>query len=139
MLATTAFLLERLDSSGRLMALTISLLPVDDVFCCALAGASFYKAARKRRPQLACFSTSFCGVISTQQRFMWAYNLPASERPPWWGADLSQMLAEAGALSMLQWARVQGSDWDERTCGAAARQGHAELLQWAREQGCPWN
>ena len=31
--------------------------------------------------------------------------------------------------------------WDERTCSAAAYEGHLEVLQWVRAQDsqCPWS
>ena len=40
---------------------------------------------------------------------------------------------------MLQWVRVNGCPWDEKTCANAADGGHLEVLQWARANGAPWD
>ena len=42
-------------------------------------------------------------------------------------------------LAVLQWARENGCEWDERTCVVASRRGHVEVLKWALSHGCPWN
>jgi hypothetical protein len=53
--------------------------------------------------------------------------------------DLCSWSAGNGHLEVLQWARANGSPWDEWTCTKAARNGHLEVLKWARANGCPWN
>ena len=47
--------------------------------------------------------------------------------------------AGGGCLSVLKWARAQGSPWGTSTCREAAKNGHLAVLQWARAQGCPWD
>ncbi|AGO83379.1 Ankyrin repeat domain containing protein [Pandoravirus salinus] len=47
--------------------------------------------------------------------------------------------AGGGHLDVLQWARANGCEWDERTCAKAAKGGHLGVLQWARANGCPWD
>jgi hypothetical protein len=70
----------------------------------------------------------------------------ATMRPnPRRGADakiataVCQAIARCGHLSVLQWARESGYNWDEATCAEAAGGGHLELLQWARGNGCDWD
>jgi hypothetical protein len=53
--------------------------------------------------------------------------------------DLCSWSAGNGHMEVLQWARANGSPWDEWTCTKAARNGHLEVLKWARANGCPWN
>ena len=53
--------------------------------------------------------------------------------------NLCSFAARAGYLEVLQWARLNGSPWDEWTCAYAAQGGHLEVLQWARLNGCPWD
>ena len=75
---------------------------------------------------------------------------------------MCELLALAGNLTALQWARRSNSQpiihylpdqsqpqkrsrvapllpWNARTCSNAVAGGHLELLKWAREQGCPVN
>jgi len=40
-------------------------------------------------------------------------------------------------LEVLQWARANGCQWNERTCTWAAWWGRLEILKWAHENGCP--
>ena len=47
--------------------------------------------------------------------------------------------AEGGHLSVLQWARHNGCDWNWKTCVAAAGGGNLSILQWARQNGCDWD
>ena len=45
-------------------------------------------------------------------------------------------------LTVLQWARANGCDWDELTCIRAVSGGHMAMLQWAWancHDGCDWN
>ena len=48
---------------------------------------------------------------------------------------LKMYAARNGHLSIIQWARQNGCDWDSGTCSAAARNGHLSILQWARKIG----
>ena len=41
-----------------------------------------------------------------------------------WNVETFDTAAEKGNLEMLQWLHSQGCPWSERTCSAAARQGH---------------
>ncbi len=54
-------------------------------------------------------------------------------------SEFTTILARGGHLNVIQWARSQGSLWDERTCANAAGGGYLEVLQWLRSQGCPWD
>ncbi len=48
-------------------------------------------------------------------------------------------LAGSGNLAMLQWARVNGCPWDERSWFCAALNNHLEILTWAYANGCVIN
>ena len=52
---------------------------------------------------------------------------------------LSHVLASAGDVEALQWAREHGCPWDYRTCSRAAQKGRLEVLQWLHAHGCPWD
>ena len=60
---------------------------------------------------------------------------------------LSCVLARAGDIEALRWAREHGCPWavpgpwpyDQTTCAEAAREGHLGVLQWLHESGCPWD
>ena len=68
--------------------------------------------------------------------------LPVKARPAYPTTPLlNRLLAIAGDLEALQWARGHSCPWDEDTCAAAARGGHLDVLQWMRSQDppCPWN
>eukprot|EP01051_Picozoa_sp_SAG22_P012777 SAG22_NODE_1360_length_4622_cov_2.212912_6_plen_241_part_00 len=47
--------------------------------------------------------------------------------------------AARGELSVLQWLRSSGCQWDAETITAAARSGHLDVLQWVVDNGCPWD
>jgi len=42
-----------------------------------------------------------------------------------------------GSVSLLEWARENGSSWDETTTRSAAEGGHIEAVKWLMENGCP--
>ncbi len=44
-----------------------------------------------------------------------------------------------GHLSVLQWARENGCEWNSNTCAFAAKNGHLSVLQWSHKNGCEWN
>jgi len=48
-------------------------------------------------------------------------------------------IAGRGWMSGLQWARKQGSPWNELACAQGARGGHLDIVKWLREQGCHWD
>ena len=89
----------------------------------------FHRAIRDRFPNGT--RTTPSAVLSSSERFIWTYTELSKEvRPPWWGADLCQMIVATGQLSGLQWVRHRNygikarCDWDSDTCRAAARGGH---------------
>jgi hypothetical protein len=73
----------------------------------------------------------FCGSVG---RLAWA----CLNWCPW-ESRTCRLVAGAGHLGVLQWAREQDSpcQWDRRTCESAAEGGHLEVLKWAWEHGCP--
>jgi hypothetical protein len=56
-----------------------------------------------------------------------------------WDEWTCSQAAGGGYLEVLRWARENGCFWDELTCRLAAEGGHLEVLKWARENGCPWD
>ena len=46
-------------------------------------------------------------------------------------------MARNGNLEFLQFLRVKGCPWNEKTCAYAAQNGHLECLQYAHNNGCP--
>jgi hypothetical protein len=44
-----------------------------------------------------------------------------------------------GHLSVLQWLRSNGCEWDEDVMSEAALSGHLRVLKWAYEQQCPFD
>jgi hypothetical protein len=54
-----------------------------------------------------------------------------------WCAHTCASAAQAGHLSVLQWARANGCPWDNDTVVAAETHGHFEVLRWALANGCP--
>jgi len=56
-----------------------------------------------------------------------------------WDFHICALAAENGHLDLLQWARNNGCPWEVNTCYSAARKGHLEILKWARENGCDWD
>ena len=109
----------------------------DDAYCTASSCLGFHTAIRERFPDGT--HTGPSGVFSSIERFMWAYTeLPVEARPPWDGSNLCGMIARAGNLDALKWARANGCDWDSYTCSQAAGGGHLEVLQWLRANGCGW-
>ena len=102
--------LERLDD--RLMEQMVDGLDEGEAYYWALACQLFRRAIRERLPNST--RTGPSSVLSSSERFMWAYTaLPEGARPPWWGANLCEKIAAAGQLSAQQWARANNCDWDE--------------------------
>lgn len=52
---------------------------------------------------------------------------------------MSSHVLKREVVEVLHWARSNGCEWDDRTCGAAAFHGQLEILQWALANGCPWS
>ena len=40
-------------------------------------------------------------------------------------------------MNILLYLKDQGCPWDNKTCWAAACEGHANVLQWLLNNGCP--
>ena len=131
--------LSSLDDGGRLIQQMVDGLDEGEAYYWALACQRFHGAVRDRFPNGT--RTGPSSVLSSSERFMWAYTaLPEGARPPWWGGKLCRLLAAAGQLSALQWARANNCDWnEENTCRAAAGGGHLEVLQWLCANGCDWD
>jgi hypothetical protein len=55
----------------------------------------------------------------------------------WSGALFCAHLAVENDLELLQWARAQGFQWDERVCESASRYNYQDILEWAHANGCP--
>ena len=47
------------------------------------------------------------------------------------------LAAQAGHLHILEWARNNGSEWNEATCMAAAKAGRWNIAKWCIDHGCP--
>ena len=56
-----------------------------------------------------------------------------------WNERTCAYAAQNGHLECLKYARENGCYWDKRTCSAAALHGHLECLKYAHENGCPWD
>ena len=56
-----------------------------------------------------------------------------------WHERTCTMAAQGGRLEVLRWAREHGCDWSASTCSGAVRRGDLEVLQWLRANGCPWD
>jgi hypothetical protein len=126
-----------LDDGGRLLGQIIENISEGESYYAALACQPFHRAIRDRFPNGTRSTPS--SVTSSSERFIWTYTkLPEEARPPWWGPDLCRMIAAAGQLSALQWARANNCRWDSSTCSTAAKGGHLEVLQWVRANNYDW-
>ena len=106
-------LLGRLDDGGSLARKVIDSIGEGDAYYSALACLLFRRATREQFPNGT--RTSPSSVLSSIERFTWAYTeLPVEARPPW-GPNLCRMLAAAGKLSALQLARANCCDWNDTT------------------------
>lgn len=56
-----------------------------------------------------------------------------------WNKKACMLAAWNGDLECLKYAHKQGCPWDESTCEHAASAGHLNCLRYAHEHGCPWN
>ena len=90
----------RLDDSGGLLQQMIDSIDEGYVYYSALACQPFHTAIRDRLPNGT--RTTASSVLSSSDRFIWAYTeLSEEARPPWWGAALCRKIAAAGQLSAL--------------------------------------
>lgn len=52
--------------------------------------------------------------------------------------SLINYAASIGSISLIQWAKMHGGQWNQITCYFAAFGGHFEALKWLKANGCPW-
>eukprot|EP01052_Picozoa_sp_SAG31_P034775 SAG31_NODE_4108_length_3576_cov_1.978142_2_plen_178_part_00 len=101
----------------------------DDTLAFALTCRAFRGVLRGRS-----IETGVDAITASISRVKWIRQL--AEPPRWlmrWpAAAVCAKIAAHGRLSVLQWARANGCEWDSHTCSSAAEGGHLEVLQWAR-------
>ena len=56
-----------------------------------------------------------------------------------WCERTCMAAAENGHLHVLQWCREMGCPWGAETCVGAAMNGHLNVVQWCHENECPWD
>ena len=74
------------------------------------------------------------GDFDTTSTISWALENCSENKKARFCAEM----ARNGNLEFLQFLRVKGCPWNERTCAYAAQNAHLECLRYARENGCPW-
>ena len=57
----------------------------------------------------------------------------------WGDVKIAQEAARGGHLACLQYAHLNGCDWDESVTEATAQHNKLDCLRYLHEQGCPWN
>ena len=74
-----------------------------------------------------------CQEPVSRTLFQWLWSMGAICK------DLGMhLLARAGRLDDLIWARAHGGEWDEWTCAFAAAGQALVCLAYLHEHGCPW-
>eukprot|EP01052_Picozoa_sp_SAG31_P040647 SAG31_NODE_5938_length_2249_cov_2.764651_3_plen_187_part_01 len=117
------------------LALVIDHVHPDDTLAFALACRAFREELQGRS-----IRTGVDAITASISRMKWIRQL--ADPPRWFmhwpAAAVCAKIAAHGRLSVLQWARANGCEWDSTTCRSAAAGGHLEVLQWARAHGCEW-
>ena len=75
------------------------------------------------------------GDFDTTSTISWALEKCSENKKARFCAEM----ARNGNLEFLQFLRVKGCPWNERTCAYAAQNGHLECLKYAHENGCRWS
>lgn len=93
----------------------------------------FRDILKKMRSEGEKIRTSIAWIVSSENTIMWVLSNYGEIPYP---TEVSNIAASQGLLRQLM---LIGSNFSEKTCSAAASNGHLHILKWLRMNRCPWN